>query len=210
MTGPAKCDSIYNAPSNAQGGHYGEVSEWFKEPVLKTGDPQGPWVRIPPSPPFTTESSFANFALEKYSRGRRGAPAKGVGRETGARVQIPPSPPEKAPHEGAGLFVLLAGIWTRAPEGAGKKSDRRQWRIQGGFFGAAVGKAEAAAPADGRAAHRKRACEAGSNPTAATRGLLCLLFQIHIPFFHEMLPFLHKNRARCGCRFCDAPCLPFC
>ena len=29
---------------------------------------------------------------EKYSRGRRGAPAKGVGRETGARVQIPLSP----------------------------------------------------------------------------------------------------------------------
>ena len=81
---------------NAHGGHWGEVSEWFKEPVLKTGDPQGPWVRIPPSPPFTTESSFANFALEKYSRGRRGAPAKGVGRETGARVQIPPSPPGKA------------------------------------------------------------------------------------------------------------------
>ena len=31
-------------------------------------------------------------AKEKYSRGRRGAPAKGVGRETGARVQIPLSP----------------------------------------------------------------------------------------------------------------------
>ena len=31
--------------------------------------------------------------MEKYSRGRRGAPAKGVGRETGARVQIPLSPP---------------------------------------------------------------------------------------------------------------------
>ena len=30
--------------------------------------------------------------LEKYSSGRRGAPAKGIGRETGARVQIPPSP----------------------------------------------------------------------------------------------------------------------
>ena len=30
--------------------------------------------------------------MEKYSRGRRGAPAKGIGRETGARVQIPPSP----------------------------------------------------------------------------------------------------------------------
>ena len=40
--------------------------------------------------------SFPNdFALEKYSRGRRGAPAKGVGRVTGARVQIPLSPPEE-------------------------------------------------------------------------------------------------------------------
>ena len=29
---------------------------------------------------------------EKYSRGWRGAPAKGVGRATGARVQIPLSP----------------------------------------------------------------------------------------------------------------------
>ena len=31
--------------------------------------------------------------MKKYSRGRRGAPAKGIGRETGARVQIPPSSP---------------------------------------------------------------------------------------------------------------------
>ncbi len=30
--------------------------------------------------------------VEKYSRGRRGAPAKGVGRSRGARVQIPLSP----------------------------------------------------------------------------------------------------------------------
>ena len=30
--------------------------------------------------------------MEKYSSGRRGAPAKGVDRETDARVQIPPSP----------------------------------------------------------------------------------------------------------------------
>ncbi len=29
----------------------GEMSEWFKEPVLKTGDSQEPWVRIPLSPP---------------------------------------------------------------------------------------------------------------------------------------------------------------
>ena len=33
-----------------------------------------------------------NSDMEKYSRGRRGAPAKGVGRATGARVQIPLSP----------------------------------------------------------------------------------------------------------------------
>ena len=32
------------------------------------------------------------ISSEKYSRGRRGAPAKGVGRATGARVQIPLSP----------------------------------------------------------------------------------------------------------------------
>ena len=37
-------------------------------------------------------SHMENTNSEKYSRGRRGAPAKGVGRETGARVQIPLSP----------------------------------------------------------------------------------------------------------------------
>ena len=56
---------------------------------------------------FVKSSSIITFALqesnvniisknnsEKYSRGRRGAPAKGVGRATGARVQIPLSPLE--------------------------------------------------------------------------------------------------------------------
>ena len=31
------------------------------------------------------------MSVQKYSSGRRGAPAKGIGRVTGARVQIPPS-----------------------------------------------------------------------------------------------------------------------
>ena len=31
--------------------------------------------------------------MGKYSSGSRGAPAKGVDRESGARVRIPPSPP---------------------------------------------------------------------------------------------------------------------
>lgn len=59
---------------------------------------------------FVKSSSIITFALqesnvniisknnsEKYSRGRRGAPAKGVGRlNNGARVQIPPTPPRKS------------------------------------------------------------------------------------------------------------------
>ena len=36
--------------------------------------------------------------MEKYSSGRRGAPAKGVGRVTGAEVQIFSSPPNKMGH----------------------------------------------------------------------------------------------------------------
>ena len=36
--------------------------------------------------------------LEKYSSGERGAPAKGVGRVSGARVQISPSPPNMNNH----------------------------------------------------------------------------------------------------------------
>ena len=36
--------------------------------------------------------SYGITSSEKYSRGRRGAPAKGVGRATGARVRIPLSP----------------------------------------------------------------------------------------------------------------------
>ena len=72
----------------------GEVSERFKELVLKTSDSQEPWVRIPPSPPADPNKiAPVPLTLEMYSRGRRGAPAKGVGRETVARVQIPPSPP---------------------------------------------------------------------------------------------------------------------
>lgn len=34
-----------------------------------------------------------SLSMEMYSSGWRGAPAKGLGRETGAGVQISPSPP---------------------------------------------------------------------------------------------------------------------
>ena len=85
---------------------YGEVSEWFKELVLKTSDAKAPRVRISASPPFFIFNILSCFLtrhektlMEKYSRGRRGAPAKGVGRATGARVQISPTPPLKNNNE---------------------------------------------------------------------------------------------------------------
>ena len=49
--------------------------------------------------------------MEKYSRGRRGAPAKGVGRETVARVQIPPSPPsDNNPNTYVRVVLFLLNI----------------------------------------------------------------------------------------------------
>ena len=39
--------------------------------------------------------------MEKYPRGRRGSPAKGVVRDTVARVQIPLSPPQIADERSA-------------------------------------------------------------------------------------------------------------
>ena len=45
--------SLYKYPDLVSGEEIrcGEVSEWFKELVLKTSDSLEPWVRIPPSPP---------------------------------------------------------------------------------------------------------------------------------------------------------------
>ena len=51
LTIRARCANIYLA-SNRGFPTYGEMSERFKELVLKTSDPKGPWVRIPLSPPF--------------------------------------------------------------------------------------------------------------------------------------------------------------
>lgn len=47
--------------------------------------------------------------MEKYSSGRRGAPAKGVGRVTVARVQIPPSAYEITPSPKRGSYFILEG-----------------------------------------------------------------------------------------------------
>src|SRR3546814_12562556 len=43
---------------------HGRVSEWFKEPVLKTGDgATRPWVRIPPLPPVLGLPGFCPAAF---------------------------------------------------------------------------------------------------------------------------------------------------
>ena len=56
----------------------GEMSEWFKELVLKTSDSQEPWVRIPLSPPlfFSTSviTGFLLAAMQKYPSGYKGLP----------------------------------------------------------------------------------------------------------------------------------------
>ena len=64
--------------------------EWFMELVLKTSDV----ARHRGFESLSLRHFFLMVGLmEKYPRGRRGSPAKGVGRVTGARVQIPASPP---------------------------------------------------------------------------------------------------------------------
>ena len=74
--------------------HDGEMSERFKEPVLKTGDVQA---SVGSNPTLSaTTSTTTEYCLQKYPRGRRGSPAKGVGcLKNAARVQIPPSAPAR-------------------------------------------------------------------------------------------------------------------
>ena len=71
----------------------GEMSERFKEPVLKTGDSKRAVGSNPTlSALFFTDYNSLIVVMEMYPSWWRGSPAKGVGRETGARVRISPSP----------------------------------------------------------------------------------------------------------------------
>ena len=72
------------------------------EAVLKTVCPKG---RVGSNPTLSAIFFFGNnlistqitaaISWSSTQVGRRGAPAKGVGRETGARVQISPTPPKR-------------------------------------------------------------------------------------------------------------------
>ena len=53
----------------------GEMSEWLKEPVLKTGGAQVP---VGSNPTLSANFNKSEY-LRKYPSGRRGSPAKGVG-----------------------------------------------------------------------------------------------------------------------------------
>ena len=56
------------------------------------------------------DNIIKKIIMEKYSRGWRGAPAKGVGRSRGARVQIPLSP---LLFSGKVLFFFFAKKWKK-------------------------------------------------------------------------------------------------
>ena len=45
--------------------------------------------------------------MEKYSSWWRGAPAKGVGRVTGAGVRVSPSPPNKDSPQKRAVFIYI-------------------------------------------------------------------------------------------------------
>ena len=78
---------VYSSP------HLGSVAERLKAPVLKTGDGKASVGSNP-----TLSANWKNtIDLRKYPRGRRGSPAKGVGRvKSVAEVQILSSAPRKA------------------------------------------------------------------------------------------------------------------
>ena len=87
----------------------GEMAEWLKAPVLKTGDvARHRGFESLSLRHFPSLISAQHRLMEKYPRGRRGSPAKGVVSEMAARVQIPASPP-KSPGNGRFRGVLLFG-----------------------------------------------------------------------------------------------------
>ena len=73
----------------------GEMAERLKAPVLKTGDVKAS-VGSNPTLSAILSNILSKFDLRKYPRGRRGSPAKGVGRvKSAAEVQILSSAPSK-------------------------------------------------------------------------------------------------------------------
>ena len=94
LTTGHRCGNIFLAHDVTVG--RGEMSEWFKELVLKTSDSQEPWVRIPLSPPPFLHRATYVYQLMPCRNTQvaiRGSPAKGVDGLNRARVRIPLSAP---------------------------------------------------------------------------------------------------------------------
>ena len=82
---------------------FGEMAEWSKAPVLKTGDVKA---SVGSNPTLSAKFHQTVGYTRKYPSGRRGSPAKGVGCvKSVARVQIPPSAPKKKHPFGCFFFV---------------------------------------------------------------------------------------------------------
>ena len=90
------------------------MSERLKEPVLKTGEAQA---SVGSNPTLSATLLSGISYLQKYPRGRRGSPAKGVGcLKNAARVQIPPSAPARRKRHiaCAELFHFIAKLIARS------------------------------------------------------------------------------------------------
>ena len=106
--------SIMHASGSGCAFTHGEMAEWSKAPVLKTGDVKA---SVGSNPTLSARLYKVSFsAMQKYPSGRRGSPAKGVGCvKSAARVQIPPSAPKTGTRICVFRFFRFRGDLKRTP-----------------------------------------------------------------------------------------------
>ena len=79
------------------------------------------------------EAAVHASILEKYSRGRRGAPAKGVGRIYPAREFKSLLLRQRKGHHTVSFFRWRERFELERRGARGRKIDRRRWRMKGDF-----------------------------------------------------------------------------
>ncbi len=116
--------SIMHASGSGCAFTHGEMAEWSKAPVLKTGDVKA---SVGSNPTLSARLYKVSFsAMQKYPSGRRGSPAKGVGCvKSAARVQIPPSAPKnRNTHLRVPVFSLPGGFETNSGFARAKRAGK--------------------------------------------------------------------------------------
>ena len=81
---------------------HGEMAEWSKAPVLKTGDVKA---SVGSNPTLSARKSY----MRKYPSGRRGSPAKGVGRQKrreGSKPSFRAKPRKPCDRKASGVFFF--------------------------------------------------------------------------------------------------------